>query len=54
MPEKQDNTFEIACAEMERSLERELTPEERSAMRLSQDMVKPAPFVVERRGPERD
>ncbi|MGH9524666.1 MAG: hypothetical protein ACRD3E_19255 [Terriglobales bacterium] len=47
-----DMTFEVACAEMEHTLGRQLTPDERSAMRLSQSSVEATPMKVERR--ERD
>lgn len=44
-----DVIFEAICQKMEKALNRPLTPEERTAMRLAHAAVQPTPFVVERR-----
>lgn len=46
--------FERICREMEKALNRPLTPEERSAMRIAHGAVKPTPFIVNRSEDDRE
>ncbi len=43
--------FETMCAQLERELQRKLTPDERSALRLADYMVEPIPIVDRRKKP---